>query len=310
MQTPQPSQPDPNNETSAIDSAGTVLPPSSSVFDPTASSQARESLEVPLASLAITGPDAYRFLQGQVTNDLSQLKDTPQQLAAICTPDGKLVTVTSIQQVAEDYLRIITYGEHIDILSERLRRFRIRVKADINREPLGWLADADPKPSPLWPLDSGLRPTQAESNPMNDENFTLLRLGLLATHLPTDAPTTELLVASVPGLVNEGVSFTKGCYVGQELVARTDSRNAKPPISLFARRFTPSKLDPFTRSLQMPLALHAESDNDVVGEIRALLVEETSVVVSGWVKRRFADHAGLMIDALPEAPPLDFTLVD
>jgi folate-binding protein YgfZ len=279
-----------------------------SVLDTTTLDTTALALEVPLASLAITGPDAFRFLQGQVTNDLSQLTETPQLLAAICTPDGKLVTITSIQQVAPDYLRIITYREHATLLSERLRHFQIRVKVEIHPEEVGWLADADPQPTPLWPLDSRLQPNPTSGEPMTLANFTRLRLKLLATHLPIDAPETELLVAGVPALVSNGVSFTKGCYVGQELVARTDSRNAKPPISLFVRRFTPTSYTPFARPVKLPLTLRTESD-DEAGEVRALLLEDTSVVISGWVKRRFSDHVGLLIDGLTEAAPIPVTLV-
>ncbi len=255
------------------------------------------TVEVPLASLAITGPDAFRFIQGQVTNDLSQLTEGTELLAAICTPDGKLITIMSIQQVTADHLRLITYREHLTLLSERLSRFRIRVKAEIHPEEVGWLADADPRPNPLWPLDSRLLTTTNKGGSVDAGRFTRSRLARLATHLPVDAP-ADLLVAGVPALVANGVSFTKGCYVGQELVARTDSRNAKPPISLFVCRFTPSSYEPFASTAKLPMNLSTESDGNA-GEVRALLVEDTSVVISGWVKRRFADQAGLLIDGLP-----------
>ncbi len=295
MQTSRTDQP-------ASNSGGLVKEPTGAEL-PTATAAAtapdpESTLEVPLGSLAIEGPDAIRFIQGQVTNDLSQLTDKRQLLAAICTPDGKLVTIVSIQQVSADHLRLITYCEHLTLLSERLHRFRIRVKAEIHPEEVGWLVDADPRSNPLWPLDSRLLPTTDLGGQATLEHFTRSRLARLATHLPVDAP-ADLLVAGVPALVANGVSFTKGCYVGQELVARTDSRNAKPPISLFVCRFTPDSCEPFTSIASLPLNLSAESDSSA-GEVRALLVEDASVVISGWVKRRFANHVGLLIDGRPE----------
>jgi folate-binding protein YgfZ len=301
MQTSRTDQPAPNPGGLVTEPTATELP-TATATEPDSGS----TLEVPLASLAITGPDAFRFIQGQVTNDLNQLTDTTQLLAAICTPDGKLVTIMSIQQVNADHLRLITYSEHLTLLSERLSRFRIRVKAEIHPEEVGWLVDTDPRPNPLWPLDSRLLATTNKGEIADVDHFTRSRLTRLATHLPVDAP-TDLLVAGVPALVANGVSFTKGCYVGQELVARTDSRNAKPPISLFVCRFTPTSCEPFTSAARLPLNLSTESD-DNAGEVRALLVEDTSVVISGWVKRKFASHAGLLIDGLPGAAPIPVAL--
>ncbi|WP_298208322.1 hypothetical protein [Ferrimicrobium sp.] len=252
---------------------------------------------LPLASLQVNGPDASRFLQGQLTNDLNHLDEKTPLIAAVCTPDGKLVTIASLQRINEDTLRLITYREHLNLLHERLARFRIRVKADITVEDLHWATSLTSQATALWPLDTALVPLPAGDDGASDEAFAHLRLARLATHLPSDAP-PDLLVAGVPTLVATGVSFTKGCYVGQELVARTDSRHARPPASLFVQRYSPLSLEALLHLPTPPLPLTAAS-GDLAGEVRALLLEDTTVVVSGWVKRRFGDQSGLMIDARP-----------
>ncbi|MGC9155030.1 MAG: hypothetical protein ACP5HZ_05235 [Ferrimicrobium sp.] len=256
-----------------------------------------QTIAVPLASLQVTGPDAHRFLQGQLTNDLTRLDKTMPFLAAVCAPDGKLITIVSLQEMQNDTLRLITYREHLSQLRVRLTQFRIRIKADIAEEDLAWAATLSSEETPLWPLDTTLTTLGPDDDTGALAHFSDLRLSRLAIHLPTDAP-EELLVASVPGLVTSAVSFTKGCYVGQELVARTDARGAKPPVSLFVRRYMPSSLEAIAALPAPPLPL-VDASGDHAGEIRALLLEDTTVVISGWVKRRFSQQSGLMIDARP-----------
>lgn len=256
-----------------------------------------QTIAVPLASLQVAGPDAHRFLQGQLTNDLARLDKATPFLAAVCAPDGKLITIVSLQEMQADTMRLITYREHLSQLRVRLAQFRIRIKADIVEEDLVWATTPSSDATPLWPLDATLTALAPTGDTDALEHFSDLRLSRLAIHLPTDTP-GELLVASVPGLVASAVSFTKGCYVGQELVARTDSRGAKPPVSLFVQRFVPNSLEAIAALPAPPLRL-VDASGDHAGEIRALLLEDTTVVISGWVKRKFSQQSGLMIDARP-----------
>ncbi|MCI2974964.1 MAG: hypothetical protein MP439_02680 [Ferrimicrobium sp.] len=259
---------------------------------------------VPLASLIVSGADTIKFLQGQLTNDLNQVDVHNPLIAAICTPEGKLVTIVRFEILDPERVRLITYREHLTALLERLTRFKLRVKISFEVEEQAWAVIDDDSTSPLWPLDAPLITTlelSATQNLPSSESFTQRRLAHVAIHLPTDAP-GELLVASVPTLVARGVSFTKGCYVGQELVARTDSRGAKPPISLFVARFRTKDASPWA-TLSTPAQLTTDSGAEA-GEIRALLVQEGAVVLGGWVKRRWYETTGLRAGSLTLPAPL------
>jgi len=263
--------------------------------------------DVPLASLIVSGVDTIKFLQGQLTNDLNEIDAHNPFIAAICTPEGKLITIVRLEMINAERIRLITYREHVTALLERLARFKLRIKVDVEVEEQAWsVINNDDNTSPLWPLDAPLvavgQPSERQAL-LLPANFTEQRLAHGAIHLPTDAP-GELLVAGVPSLVARGVSFSKGCYVGQELVARTDSRGAKPPISLFVARFSVDDASPW-EALSTPTQLMTDSDPEA-GEIRALLVQGTSVAVSGWVKRRWSETIGLRVAStmltLPTAP--------
>lgn len=261
-------------------------------------------IPVPLAALHVTGADARKFLQGQLTNDLDRLERAGHLIAAVCTPDGKLVTIVRLESHGVDQLHLITYHEHLDRLLGRLNRFKLRVKAELEPVDAQWfVVDDDDVTSPLWPLDA--RHLEAGPPAADDDltAFTRLRLARSALHLPTDAP-PELLVAGVPSLVDQGVSFTKGCYVGQELVARTDSRGAPPPVSVFVVRFTSNDAPSFA-ALEPPLLITTE-DGDTAGEARGLLTNGTDVILSGWVKRRWFSVAGLRLG--PNSPAIPVPL--
>ena len=76
----------------------------------------------------------------------------------------------------------------------------------------------------------------------------------------------ELTTSTIPaaaGIVDRSVDFTKGCYVGQELVARIDSRGSNTPTKLRAVRFAADQ--------SLPAAGAAiQADGDVIGELTSV----------------------------------------
>ncbi|HTX01653.1 MAG TPA: glycine cleavage T C-terminal barrel domain-containing protein [Acidimicrobiales bacterium] len=220
--------------------------------------------------VAVSGPDALTYLQGQCTQDLSSMAGGDARRSLLLTPQGKVVALVRV--VASDSSRFLVEVEHGwgEQVLERLRRFKLRVKADLElvswksaevRGPLsqraieGWRHEEGGGGSP-----GGGRTSLDEDLAVLVERFVVLvddRFGrgvdVLAPDvaLPPGVPEGDpaafeaaRIEAGLPamgselddnvipqeaGIVGETVSFTKGCYTGQELVARLDARGNRVP---------------------------------------------------------------------------------
>jgi folate-binding protein YgfZ len=150
-----------------------------------------------------TGSDVIRYLQSQLAQDVASLADGEHCWSLLLEPDGKVVAL----------VRVIREGEAIRIECDpgageavvaRLRRFLLRVDVALD----------------LVAVAAGV-----------DERIEVERV---ARGFPRHG--YEIIPgATVPaelGVLGFAVSFTKGCYPGQELVERMDSRSASAPNHL------------------------------------------------------------------------------
>lgn len=168
----------------------------------------------------IRGHDRAGFLQGLVTNDVSQ---TPQALtySAILTPQGKFITDFFLFQ-DEKVIYMDVADSAAPALSTRLNMYKLRAEVTIDDSPLKVFcgtgsapqgAKSDPRDRSLgWRL-------YGERSGDDGSDWTALRV---AACIP--AVTIELTADSYI-LENgferlHGVDFKKGCYVGQEITAR------------------------------------------------------------------------------------------
>jgi len=157
------------------------------------------------------GADAGAYLQGQISQDVESLTDGATAWSLLLQPTGKLVSWFRIHRVsADEYLLDIDAG-HATAMIARLQRFKLRTDVEFEQvtdrsipDDLHWPGAADP----------------------DDERQRILagmpRMG------------SELTDRTIPGeggreFIDLSVSFTKGCYTGQELVARIDSRGGAVP---------------------------------------------------------------------------------
>ena len=147
-----------------------------------------------ISTINVTGDDALEFLQGQLTNDLGRLESEDRILAAWCTPKGRVIWFGAVVKTDAGYA-LSALSEMAGSIVKRLTMFRFRSKVDFEIVDEGQTVD------PATLVEQGhpwIGPEQAEE-------FTphMLNLDLL-----------------------DAVSFDKGCYTGQEIVARTHYKGA------------------------------------------------------------------------------------
>ena len=194
-----------------------------------------------LGLLRAEGPDAVPFLQGQLTHDLRLLADGRTLLAACCTPQGRVIALPRLRQHGGSVYALVP-AERVGPLVARLGRFvlrsRLRLSAadDLAAVAVGaGDAGAAAGDAPGFDYAPGRRvlavpreriadlagPAAGGSGASATEQAWCLRD--IADGLPWVASATS--EAFVPQMLNldllDGISFTKGCYTGQEIVART-----------------------------------------------------------------------------------------
>ncbi len=174
-----------------------------------------------LSALRISGPDALRFCQGQLTFDVNQLTDTNWQPGAWCDTRGRCLIVI-LARLNEGCVEWVLPRSQIDLVA-RLKMFSIGHRIEIGptvhvRGCFGSMPQSGTYPgrvSRSLKLDDAPPP----SNPAALHRW---RLADLATPLPWLQPTTSgQHLPQFLGLEdNKGLSYTKGCYPGQEVIAR------------------------------------------------------------------------------------------
>ncbi|MEM8706061.1 MAG: hypothetical protein AAGE98_06355 [Actinomycetota bacterium] len=161
-------------------------------------------------TVRVTGPDAESYLQGQISQDVARLAVGDTAWALVLQPTGKVDAWFRIHRAGDaEFLLDIDAG-HRDAMVARFERFRLRTDATFE-------ATDDTIPSPLsWP---------GADDPGDERQRILAGMPRMGA---------ELTETTIPGeggqrLIDLSVSFTKGCYTGQELVARIDSRGGNVP---------------------------------------------------------------------------------
>ena len=210
-------------------------------------------------ALRVFGPDAASYLQGQVSQDVEGLAVGSSAESLLLSPQGKVEASVRVTRTDEDAFVIDTDGGWGEAVEARLRRFKLRVKADI--EPLAWVCvsvrgpasdaaatGASDGPALVlavdWPGFAGidLLGPSPDGDPLAWVGPEAVRCdaeGWEAARIEAGVPVngreiTEGTIAAEVGLVERTVSFTKGCFTGQELVARLDARGSKVARSLRA----------------------------------------------------------------------------
>ena len=159
----------------------------------------------------VAGPDTIAFLQGQLSQDVAALDPGASSWSLLLQPQGKVDALVRVERVADDEVLLDVDAGWGGAVVERLERFKLRVKVDIE------LLAAREIELP-WPVASG---ASGWDEWRIDVGFPAMGRELTESTIPEET-----------GVVDLAVSFTKGCYTGQELVARIDSRGRNVPRRL------------------------------------------------------------------------------
>jgi len=190
--------------------------------------------EYPRDVVQVVGPDAATYLQSQLSQDLRPLQVGQSTWSFVLQPTGKVEVLLRVWRTADETFVLDTDAGFGEAMVARLNRFKIRVKADI--ESLDWRCIAvrgtDGDGVVAWGSGFDLlaaQPVAPDGVPAGDpEQLLAARIDAVWPAMGAEIVPGETIPAET-GITDVAVSFTKGCYPGQELVERMDSRAAAAP---------------------------------------------------------------------------------
>ncbi|MEC8948121.1 MAG: hypothetical protein VYA26_07790 [Actinomycetota bacterium] len=196
----------------------------------------------------VAGPDARSYLQGQLSQDVDALAAGESAYTFVLQPNGKVDAWLRVTRMADDAFLLDVEAGWGEVVVVRLTRFLLRTNCTV--ELLDWqlvtVMDTDPATVDIpvgeviipvdWPGLQGvdvLGPSVDVPDGMNEVDGSVWEYRRIAAGIPAmGADMNDSTIPGATGVVNRSVSFTKGCYTGQELVARVDSRSAGTPTRL------------------------------------------------------------------------------
>ena len=156
-------------------------------------------------TVTVTGVDAMTYLQSQLSQEIRDLGVGESRWTFLLEPNGKIDVLARVTRTSDETFRLDTDAGFGDVLLARVNRFKIRVRADVEL-------------------------TASGGQPRADE-LAAERIEAGWPRMGAEIVTGETIPAET-GLNELAVDFKKGCYPGQELVERMDSRAAVAPRSL------------------------------------------------------------------------------
>ena len=178
----------------------------------------------------VEGPEAAAYLQGQLSQDVVALAVGDSSWSWLLAPAGKVDALVRVARPGDERFVVDTDARWGDVVVNRLTRFKLRTRADVAATSFDVLAVRGDRPegaalAALWsPVEEAvdLLDGPAPGRQLGDDEWEAERI---TAGVPAmGAELTERTIPAETGLVPLTVSFTKGCYTGQELVARIDSR--------------------------------------------------------------------------------------
>lgn len=193
----------------------------------------------------VTGDDAASYLQGQISQDVLALAPDESSWSLILQPQGKVDAWFRITKIGNDSFVLDVDAGFGEALQARLKRFMMRVKVELTLEKWQWHAiRGHDSPENVPDVTVSAPPAKGQAGldllhpelpvplaeSLSDGEYERLRIEAMVPRMGHEL--TESTIPAEAGIVDESASFTKGCYTGQELVARVDSRGGNTPRRL------------------------------------------------------------------------------
>ncbi|WP_065615196.1 YgfZ/GcvT domain-containing protein [Pseudomonas moraviensis] len=281
--------------------------------------------------LAVRGADAGKFLQGQLTCNINYLSDTRASLGARCTQKGRMQSSFRILLEGDGVVMAMASALLEPQLAD-LKKYAVFSKSKLTDESAAWVrfglehgdaaltslglalpAETDsvvrhesliairvsPERAELWVPAAQAQNIQSQlSTTLREGDLNQWLLGQIRAGIGQVMPSTRELF--IPQMLNlqavGGVSFKKGCYTGQEIVARMQY------LGKLKRRLYRLRLD--TAELPEPgTQLFAPSHNSSIGEVVLAANAEGNIELLAVLQAEAAEAGDLHLGAL-EGPAL------
>jgi folate-binding protein YgfZ len=176
----------------------------------------------PRAFVRVAGPDAEDYLQRMVSNDVAALSSGESCEALLLTPKARVIAPMRVLRRADDDFLLLTEPGLGQTLRDQLLRMRFAAKAEIELEEhtstlvfgngVEGIPNDDYGVPAVEVLDAGLEPT------LDEETLEAMRIEAGTPRFGKEID--DRVLPAEAGLVERAVSLTKGCYPGQEPIAR------------------------------------------------------------------------------------------
>ena len=206
-----------------------------------------------------SGPDAATFLQGQLSQDVAALAVGAGAYSLLLQPQGKVDAWLRVNRVGDERFLLDVDAGWGEAVVRRLARFKLRTRCELtvleglvcwavrgsDDVALGLLRDRAVAAgdgavvvAAGWPAASGFDRLGPRLGALDgvpivvDDAYTAARIEAGVPAMGAELDESTIPAEAGPWLIDRSVSFTKGCYTGQELVARVDSRGSNTPRKL------------------------------------------------------------------------------
>ncbi|PRM16897.1 tRNA-modifying protein YgfZ [Haemophilus influenzae] len=186
--------------------------------------------------IEVHGADAEKYLQGQLTSDVVQLASGATTLTAHCDPKGKMNSIYRLFKVSSEQFFLLVKKDIFPSGLDALKKYAVFSKVSFDLRDwkiIGVIGEKCGKITPHFSLEIDeqrsilLNETELPVNFNGDEK--IWEVADIQAGLPNLSPQTKN--EFIPQALNlqaieQAISFTKGCYIGQETVARAKYRGA------------------------------------------------------------------------------------
>ncbi|WP_449428937.1 CAF17-like 4Fe-4S cluster assembly/insertion protein YgfZ [Rhodanobacter umsongensis] len=182
-------------------------------------------------TLLLEGPDAMAFAQAQFSSQVSSLATGQWQFSAWLDPQGRVRALFQLARLADDRLLLLLRGGSAAVLADALRRFVFRSKLTLTALPSRGLATGPAQPiheihgeTETLSFGCGTHSMRITLEDAGDDAWRLPQLRAGWPWLPAQV-LNELLPPALSLHRLRAVAIDKGCYPGQEIVARLHYRS-------------------------------------------------------------------------------------